>query len=267
MDLYLLPVKYFPLHPVQCFPLLPVRSCDSDPCFRSLFPVPVSGPRSVSRFGFRFVFRFVSRSVSRFGFRSVSHSVSRSISRFGFRSVSRSVTHIGFCSTILDSRLTPVLVPVPDSVSVSPSSRQRLPLLLALLPHGVALYRRQRLIMDSHSARPRRVRSCGSRPRPFTFCCVPQYSPAIPVRSYLNKHSHDDDSRGCIGSRPPISDPRLGAVEHRHFPANPRPSLGECLRPDRIPPNLRTLREPYRTPPTSPGAPATTPAYHEPRHH
>ena len=190
-----------------------------------------------------------------------------SVSRFGFRFVSRSISGIGFCSTILGSRPTTVPVPIPDSVSVSPSSWQRLPLLLALLLRGIALYRRQRLITDSHSARPRRVRSCGSRPCPVTFYCVPQYSPAIPVRSYLNKHSHDDDSRGCIGSRPPTSDPRLGAVEHRHFPANPRPSLGECLCPDRIPPNLRTLREPYRTPTTSPSALATTPAYHEPRHH
>ena len=94
--------------------------------------------RSVSLFGFRFVsrsiahfgFRFVSRSVSRFGFRSVSRSISRSISR----------TSIGFCSMILGSRPTPISVPVPDSVSVSPSSRQSLPLLLALLPCGVALY-------------------------------------------------------------------------------------------------------------------------------
>ena len=43
---------------------------------------------------------------------------------------------------ILDSRPTPVLVPIPDSVSVSPSSRQCLPLLLALLLRGVTLYRR-----------------------------------------------------------------------------------------------------------------------------
>ena len=140
--------------------------------------------RSVSRFGFRsvshsvfrFGFRSVSRSVSRFGLRFVScsvsrigfRSVSRSVSHFGFRSVSRSVSHIGFCSTILDSRPTPVLVSVPDSVSVSPSSRQHLPLLLALFPRGVVLYRRQRLITYSHSARPRRVRSCASRPRPVT---------------------------------------------------------------------------------------------------
>ena len=174
LHLYLLPVQYFPLLPVQCFPLLPgqcfpllpVRISDSDllvrigdpelpfaaaipipvsgPSFRSPFPVPISGPRSVSRFGFR--------------------SISRSVSRFGFRFVS----HIGFCSTILDSRPTPVTVPVPDSVSASPSLRQCLPLLLALLPRSVALYRRQRLIKDSHSARPRRVRSCGSRPRPVT---------------------------------------------------------------------------------------------------
>ena len=168
LDLYLLPVQYFPLLPVQCFPLLPVqcfpllpvRSCDSDPRFRSPIPIPVSGPHSVSRFGFR----FFSRSVSRFVFRSVS----RSVSRFGFRSGSRSVSHIGFCSTILDSRPTPIPVTVPDSVSVSPSSRQRLPLLLALLPRGVALYRKQRSITDSHSARPRPVRSFGSRPRPIT---------------------------------------------------------------------------------------------------
>ena len=173
LDLYLLPVQYFPLLPVQCFhllpvqcfSLLPVRISDPDlpfaaaipipvsgPRFRSQFPVPISGPRSVSHFGFRFRFR----------------SVSRSVSRFGFRSVSCSVSHIGFCFTILDSRPTPVPVPVPDSVSVSPSSRQLLPLLLALLPRSVALYRRQRLITDSHSARPRRVRSCGSRPRPVT---------------------------------------------------------------------------------------------------
>ena len=93
---------------------------------------------SISHFGFR----FVSRSVSHFGFRSISRSVSRSVSR------------IGFFSTILGSRPTPVPVPVPDSISVSPSSRQRLPLLLALLPRGVVLYRRRRLITDSHSARP-----------------------------------------------------------------------------------------------------------------
>ena len=91
-----------------------------------------------------------------------------SVSRFGFRFVSRFVFCIGFCSTILGSRPTPVPVPVPDSVSISPSSRQRLPLLLALLPRGIALYRRQRLITDSHSARPRQVRSCGSRPCPVT---------------------------------------------------------------------------------------------------
>ena len=145
-------------------------------CFPLLLVFPRFGPRSVSHSVSRFGFRFVSRPVSRFGSRSVSRSVSRfgfrsvsrSVSSFGFRSVSRSVSHIGFRSTILDSRPTPVPVPVPDSVSVSPSSQQRLPLLLALLPRGVALYRTQRLITDSHSARPRRVRSCGSRPRPVT---------------------------------------------------------------------------------------------------
>ena len=222
---------------MQCFPLLlifPRFLVSSFPRFLvSSFPrfLVSSFPRFLVS---RFRLRFVSRSVFRLGLRFVSHFVSR----FGFRSVSRSVSHIGFCSTILDSRPTPVPVPDPDSVSVSPSSRQRLPLLLALLPRGVALYRRQRLITDSHSARPRRVRSGGSRPCPVTFCCVPQYSPAIPVKSYLNKYSHDDDSRGCIGSCPPTSEPRLGAVEHRHFTANPRLSLGECLRPDRIPPNL-----------------------------
>ena len=135
---------------------------------------------------FRFGSRFVSCSVSRFGFRFISCSVScfrfrfvfRSVFRYGFRSVSRSVScsisPVGFCSTILSSRPTPVPVPVPDSVSVSPSSRPVLPLLLALFPRGVALYRMQRLITESHSAKPRRVRSCGSRPRPVTFCCVPQ---------------------------------------------------------------------------------------------
>ena len=165
-----------------------VRSLISLPCSVSLcfwsFLVS-SFPRFLV---FRFGSRFVCRSFSRFGFRFVSHSVSRfrfrfvsrSVFRFGFRSVScsvsRSVSRVGFCSTILGSRPTPVPVPVPvpvpDSVSISPSSRQRLPLLLTLLPRGVALYRRQRLITDSHSARPRRVRSCGSRPRPVTFCCV-----------------------------------------------------------------------------------------------
>ena len=41
LDLYLLPMQYFPLLHVQCFPLLPVRSCDSDSRFQSPFPVPV----------------------------------------------------------------------------------------------------------------------------------------------------------------------------------------------------------------------------------
>ena len=145
----------------------PVRISDSDlrsgPRLRSPSPVPVSD--SVS-----FPVPFpVSDSVS---FR-VPFPVSDSIPFPVPFPVSDSVPfpvpfHIGFCSTILDSRPTPVPVPVPDSVSVSPSLRQRLPLLLALLPRGVALYRRQRLITDSHSARPRRVRSCGSRPRPVT---------------------------------------------------------------------------------------------------
>ena len=140
---------------MQCFPLLLIFS---------RFLVSRFGLRFVSRSVSRLGFRFVSCSVFSFGFCSVS----RSVSRFGFRSVSHSVSHIGFCSTILDSCTTPVPDPIPDSVSVSPSSRQRLPLLLTLLPRGVALYRRQRLITDSHSARPRRVRSCGSRPRPVT---------------------------------------------------------------------------------------------------
>ena len=173
------------LHPVQCFPLLlifprflvsaflrfrisvfPCFLVSSFPCFLvSLFRLRFFS-RSVSHLGLR----FVSRSVPRFGFRSVS----RSVTRFGFRSVctGSSVSRIGFCSTILDSRPTPIPVPIPDSVSILPSSRQRLPLLLALLPHGVALYRRQRLITDSHSARPRQVRSCGSRPCPVTLCYV-----------------------------------------------------------------------------------------------
>ena len=174
---------------MQCFPLLlifPRFLVSAFPRFRvSAFPrfhvssfprfLVSSFPRFlVSRFGLR----FVSRSISRFGFRSIS----RSVSRFGFRSVSRSVSHIGFCSTILDSRPTPVPVPVPDSVSVSPSSRQCLPLLLTLLPSGVALYRRQRLIMDSHSARPRRVRSCGSRPRPVTELALQASSNTGPMR-------------------------------------------------------------------------------------
>ena len=42
LDLYLLPV--------QCFPLLPVRICDSDPRFRSPFPVPISSPHFRSPF-------------------------------------------------------------------------------------------------------------------------------------------------------------------------------------------------------------------------
>ena len=125
-------------------------SCAVFPSTSGLFLFPrilVSAfPRFlVSRFGFRFVshsvsgfrFHFVSCSGNRFGFRSVAHSVSLSIS------------HIGFCSMILDSQPTPISVPVPDSVSISPSSRQS-------------------LITDSHLARPRRVRSCGSRPRPIT---------------------------------------------------------------------------------------------------
>ena len=139
LDLYILLVQYFPRLPVQCFPLLPVQCfsllpvrisdsdllvCISNPdlLFAAAIPIPVSRPCSVSR--------------------------------FGFCSVSRSVSHIRFCSMILNCRLTPFPFPVPDSVSVSPSSRQRLPLLLALLPRGVALYRRQCLITDSHAARP-----------------------------------------------------------------------------------------------------------------
>ena len=76
----------------------------------------------------------------------------------------------------------PVPVPVSGPVSSSHSgscsrprsrsSRQCFSLLLASLPRGVALYRRQRLITDSYLARPRRVRSCGSRPHPVTLCCV-----------------------------------------------------------------------------------------------
>ena len=143
---------------MQCFPLLLIfprfllsatsRFHNSAfPHFRiSSFPrfLVSSFPRFlVSCFGLR----FVSRSVSSLGLRFVS------------RSISRSVSHIGFYSTILDSRPTPVPVPVSDSGSISPSLGQRLLLLLAWLLHGVALYRRQHLITDSHSARPRRVRS------------------------------------------------------------------------------------------------------------
>ena len=178
---------------MQCFPLLlvfPRFLVSSFPRFLvSSFP-RFFVSRSVSRFGFR----FVSRSVSRFGFRFVS----RFVSRFGFRSVSRSVSHIGFCSTIIDSLPTPVPVPVPDSVSVSPSSRQRLPLLLALLPHGVALYRRQRLITDSHSARPRRVRSCGSRPRPITASLHAHLFSLKTLRSLRLVHSRRDILSGGI---------------------------------------------------------------------
>ena len=137
LDLYLLPVQYFHVLSVQCFPLLPVHISDSDLLvliadpdllFAAMIPNPVSGPCSVSHFGFCF------------------------ISRSTFRSISCSVSHIGFCSTILDSRPTPVPVSIPDSVSISPSLRQSLPLLLALLPRGIALYSRQRLIIGSHSA-------------------------------------------------------------------------------------------------------------------
>ena len=173
---------------MQCFPLLLVF-----PRFLvSSFPhfLVFSFSRFlVSRFGFSFVFRsvshfkfcFVSHSVSCFGFRSVSCSVSR----FRFRSVSRSVSHIGSCSTILNSCPTSVPVLVPDSVSVSPSLRQRLPLLLASLPCGVALYRRQRIITDSHSARPCQVRFCGSRPAPLHFVASSVNSPTTLTRSYL----------------------------------------------------------------------------------
>ena len=59
LDLYLLPVQYFPLLPVQCFPLLPVRISDSDLLvrigdpdlpFAAAIPIPVSGPRFRSPF-------------------------------------------------------------------------------------------------------------------------------------------------------------------------------------------------------------------------
>ena len=75
LDLYLLPVQYFPLLPVQCFPLLPVRICDSDPRFWSPFLVPVSGPRFWSPFCFLFqipfcfLFRFPFRIPFCFPFR------------------------------------------------------------------------------------------------------------------------------------------------------------------------------------------------------
>ena len=139
LDLYLLSMQYFPLLPMQCFPLLPVqcfpqlpvcisdfnlliRIGDPDLPFAAAISISISGPRFVSHFGFHFV----------------SCSVSCFVSSFGFHSVSRSISHIGFYSTFLDSRPTPIQVPVPDSVSVLPSSQQRLPLLLALLPRGVA---------------------------------------------------------------------------------------------------------------------------------
>ena len=100
---------------------------------------------------------------------------------------------------VLDYVLFPVPFPVSDYVSfpvpfpVSDSSRQRLPLVLAMLPRGVALYRRQRLITDSHSARPRRVRSCRSRPRPVTLAQTlswrmpPLWIPAVPTTCAITK--------------------------------------------------------------------------------
>ena len=172
LDHYLLPVQYFPLLPVQCFsllpvqylPLLPIRISDSDLLvrigdpdlpFATAIPIPVSGPRFRSPFCFlfRIPFRFLLRFPLRFPFQIPFCFPFR----FTYRILSRS----------LDFRPTPVPVPVRNSVSVWPSS-----LLLVLLPHGVALYRRQSLITDSYSARLRRVRSCGSRPRPVTLCCV-----------------------------------------------------------------------------------------------
>ena len=70
LDLYILPVQCFPLLSVQCFPLLPVRISDSDPCFQSPFPVPVSGPhfRSPFCFPFRITFRFPFRFLLRIAF-------------------------------------------------------------------------------------------------------------------------------------------------------------------------------------------------------
>ena len=135
--------------------------------FRFSFRIPFHFP---SRFLFRIPFCF----PFRFSFRIPFHFPFRFLFRIPFRFPSHfhSVSHIGFRSTILDSRPTPFLVPVPDSVSASPPLRQRLSLLFALLPRGVALYRKQRLITDSHSVRPRGVRSCGSRPHLVTLCCV-----------------------------------------------------------------------------------------------
>ena len=150
-------VSLFPRFLVSAFPRFRVSSFPRFP-----FRIPF-------RFPFRFPFRIPFRSLFCFTYRILFHDPRISTdSRFGrrFRFPFRSPFPV------------PVLVPVSGSHSGSRSrphsrsSRQRFSLLLVSLLRGVALYRRQCLIMDSHTARPREVRSFGSRPHPITLCCV-----------------------------------------------------------------------------------------------